>query len=325
MKAIVQHRYGSADELGLADIDRPVPADGEVLVRVRAAGIDPSVWHLMEGKPYLIRAVGFGMRAPKAIVRGSDVAGVIEAVGPNVTRFSPGDEVFGMAAGSFAEFATARQDRLALKPARLSFVEAAAMPTSGVTALQALRDRGGVKPGQRVLVIGAGGGVGSFAVQLAVDFGAHVTGVSSTAKVSLVSSLGAEEVIDYTLAEVDSRGARFDLIIDTAGNRRLSILRRSLAPRGTLVLVGGEGGGMVLGGLSRNLRAGIVATFAKKQSLRGMLARANAADLEYLAERAQAGAVTPHIEQTYPLDRAADGVRRLADGHVAGKLVVTVA
>ena len=323
MRAIVQHRYGSADELGLADIDRPVPADGEVLVRVHAAGVDPSVWHIMEGKPYLIRAVGFGMRAPKTIVRGSDVAGVIEAVGPNATRFAPGDEVFGMCAGSFAEFATARQDRLALKPSRLTFVEAAALPTSGVTALQALRDKGGVKAGQRVLVIGAGGGVGSFAVQLAVDFGAHVTGVASTAKVSFVSSLGADEVIDYTRDEVDSQGARFDLIVDTAGNRRLNILRRSLAPGGTLVLVGGEGGGTVLGGISRNLKAGIAAPFVR-QSLVGMLARANAGDLEYLAERAQAGAVTPRIEQVFPLDHAADAVRRLADGHVAGKLVVSV-
>ncbi|WP_426517167.1 NAD(P)-dependent alcohol dehydrogenase [Diaminobutyricibacter sp. McL0618] len=323
MKAIVQHRYGSADELALADIDRPAPTDDEVLVRVHAAGVDPSVWHIMEGKPYLIRAVGFGMRAPKTLVRGSDVAGVIEATGANVTGFAPGDEVFGMSAGSFAEFAIARQDRLARKPARLSFVEAAAMPTSGVTALQALRDRGGVKPGQRVLVIGAGGGVGSFAVQLAVDFGAHVTGVCSTAKVPLVSSLGADEVIDYTRDGLETQGPRFDLVVDTAGNRRLSILRHLLAPGGTLVLVGGEGGGPVLGGISRNLRAGVVAPFAR-QSLGGMLARANAGDLEYLAERAQAGAVTPHIEQTFPLDRAADAVRRLADGHVAGKLVVTV-
>jgi NADPH:quinone reductase-like Zn-dependent oxidoreductase len=323
MKAIVQHRYGSADELALADIDRPVIGDDEVLIRVRAAGVDPSMWHLMEGKPYLIRAVGFGLRAPKTIVRGSDVAGVIEAVGPNVTRFVTGDEVFGMSAGSFAEFATARQDRLALKPARLTFVQAAAMPTSGTTALQALRDKGGVKAGQRVLVIGAGGGVGSFAVQLAVDLGAHVTGVCSTAKVPLVASLGAEEVIDYTREEVDGRGARFDLIVDTAGNRRLNILRRSLAPGGTLVLVGGEGGGTVLGGISRNLKAGVTAPFVR-QSLGGMLARGNAGDLEYLAQRAEAGALTPSIQQVFPLDRAADAVRRLADGHVAGKLVVTV-
>ncbi|WP_345762550.1 NAD(P)-dependent alcohol dehydrogenase [Diaminobutyricibacter sp. McL0608] len=323
MKAIVQHRYGSADELALADIDRPAIGDDEVLIGGRAAGVDPSVWHIMEGKPYLIRAAGFGMRAPKTEVRGSDVAGVVEAVGAAVTRFTPGDEIFGMSAGSFAEFAVARPDRLALKPARLTFVEAAAMPTSGVTALQALRDRGSVKAGQRVLVIGAGGGVGSFAVQLAVDFGAHVTGVCGPAKTALVASLGAEEVIDYTRDEVDSKGARFDLIVDTAGNRPLSILRRALAPGGTLVLVGGEGGGALLGGISRNLKAGVVAPFVG-QTLRGMLARGDSADLEYLAERAQAGAITPQVEQTFPLAHAADAVRRLADGHVAGKLVVTV-
>ena len=322
MKAIVQSRYGSEDELRYDDIAVPEIADDGVLVRVSAAGVDPSVWHIMEGKPYLVRMMGYGMRAPKAKVRGSDVAGVVEAVGANVTRFSPGDEVFGMTGGSFAEFAGARQDRLAPKPARLTFVEAAAIPTSGVTALQALRDRGRLEPGQRVLVIGAGG-VGSFAIQLAVDLGAHVTGVCSTAKTALVRELGAEDVIDYTREEVDRAGARFDLIVDTAGNRPLSILRRALAPNGTLVLVGGENGGAVLSGMDRQLKALVISPFVK-QTLGGMLARGDADDLAFLGERAEAGALTPHIEQTFPLERAADAVRRLGAGHVAGKLVVTV-
>jgi NADPH:quinone reductase-like Zn-dependent oxidoreductase len=322
MKAIVQSRYGSEDELRYDDIETPAIGDDDVLVRVRAAGVDPSVWHLMEGKPFLVRVMGYGMRAPKAKVRGSDVAGVVEAVGANVTRFHPGDEVFGMAQGSFAELAVAHEDRLAPKPARLTFVEAAAMPTSGVTALQALRARGGLQAGQRVLVIGAGG-VGSFAIQLAVDLGGRVTGVCSTAKTGLVRALGAEEAIDYTREEIDRKGARFDLIVDTAGNRPLSILRRALVADGTLVLVGGEHGWAPVAGMDRQLAALVISPFVK-QSLGGMLAQGNAGDLAYLGERAEAGALTPHIEQTFPLERAADAVRRLAGGHVAGKLVLTV-
>ncbi|NEN05128.1 NAD(P)-dependent alcohol dehydrogenase [Diaminobutyricibacter tongyongensis] len=321
MKAIVQSRYGSEDELRYDDIETPGIGDGEVLVRVHAAGVDPSVWHIMEGKPYLVRLMGYGMRAPKTKTRGSDLAGVVEAVGARVTRYRPGDEVFGMASGSFAEYAVARQDRLAPKPARLTFVEAAALPTSGVTALQALRDRGRLEPGQRVLVIGAGG-VGSLAIQLAADLGARVTAVCSTAKTALVRELGAEEVIDYTREEVDRHGVMFDLIVDTAGNRPLSILRRALAPKGTLVLVGGENG-TGPAGMGRQLTSLVASPFTA-QSLKGMLARPDADDLAFLGERAEAGALTPHIEETFPLERAADAVRRLAEGHVGGKLVVTV-
>jgi NADPH:quinone reductase-like Zn-dependent oxidoreductase len=321
MKAIVQSRYGSEDELRYDDIEVPEIGDDEVLVRVRAAGVDPSVWHLMEGKPYLVRVMGYGLRAPKAKTRGSDLAGVVEAVGAQVTRYRPGDEVFGMASGSFAEYAAARQDRLAPKPARLTFVEAAALPTSGVTALQALRDRGRLESGQRVLVIGAGG-VGSLAIQLAAGLGARVTAVCSTAKTALVRELGAEDVIDYTREEVDRPGVRFDLIVDTAGNRPLSILRRALAPNGTLVLVGGENG-TGPAGMGRQLTSFVVSPFTR-QSLKGILAQADADDLAFLGERAEAGALTPHIEQTFPLERAADAVRRLAEGHVGGKLVVTV-
>jgi NADPH:quinone reductase-like Zn-dependent oxidoreductase len=322
MKAILQTKYGSEDELRYGETAVPEVADDDVLVRVHAAGVDPSVWHIMAGKPYLVRLMGYGMRAPKTKVRGTDLAGVVEAVGSNVTRFSPGDAVFGMSSGSFAEFAVARQDRLAPKPSRLTFAEAAALPTSGVTALQALRDRGRVQRDQQVLVIGAGG-VGSFAIQLAADLGAHVTAVCSTGKTGLARELGAGAVIDYTREEVDGGGTRFDVIVDTAGNRPLGILRRALTADGTLVLVGGENGSAALMGMDRQLKAAVTSPFSR-QSLGGMLARGDAADLAYLGERAEAGALTPHIEQTFPLERAADAVRRLADGHVAGKLVVTV-
>lgn len=326
MKAIVQDGYGPADVLELRDIDRPSVGDDEVLVRVRAAGVDPGVWHLMTGRPYLLRAVGFGLRRPKVPVRGRDLAGVVEAVGARVTRLRPGDEVYGTCeSGSFAEYATARQDRLAIKPANLSFEQAAVTPISGMTALQGLRDCAGLRPGQRVMVIGAAGGVGSFAVQIAKAFGATVTGVCSTAKVDLVGSLGAADVIDYTHSRIDVNGARYDVIIDTAGNRPVSLLRRALTPRGTLVLVGGEnGGGRLLGGYDRQmLRAPLMSIFTS-QRLRNLMAKEHAADLEELRRLIDSGAVTPVIDRAYPLADAADAIRHLAQGHAAGKTVVTV-
>lgn len=326
MKAIVQDGYGPADVLELRDIDRPSVGDDEVLVRVRAAGVDPGVWHLMTGRPYLLRAVGFGLRSPKVPVRGRDLAGVVEAVGARVTRLRPGDEVYGTCeSGSFAEYATARQDRLAIKPANLSFEQAAVTPISGMTALQGLRDCAGLRPGQRVMVIGAAGGVGSFAVQIAKAFGATVTGVCSTAKVDLVGSLGAADVIDYTHSRIDVNGARYDVIIDTAGNRPVSLLRRALTPRGTLVLVGGEnGGGRLLGGYDRQmLRAPLMSIFTS-QRLRNMMAKEHAADLEELRRLIDSGAVTPIVDRAYPLADAADAIRHLAQGHAAGKTVVTV-
>jgi len=326
MKAIVQDGYGPADVLELRDIDRPSVGDDEVLVRVRAAGVDPGVWHLMTGRPYLLRAVGFGLRRPKVPVRGRDLAGVVEAVGARVTRLRPGDEVYGTCeSGSFAEYATARQDRLAIKPANLSFEQAAVTPISGMTALQGLRDCAGLRPGQRVMVIGAAGGVGSFAVQIAKAFGATVTGVCSTAKVDLVGSLGAADVIDYTHSRIDVNGARYDVIIDTAGNRPVSLLRRALTPRGTLVLVGGEnGGGRLLGGYDRQmLRAPLMSIFTS-QRLRNLMAKEHAADLEELGQLIDSGAVTPVIDRAYPLADAADAIRHLAQGHAAGKTVVTV-
>jgi NADPH:quinone reductase-like Zn-dependent oxidoreductase len=326
MKAIVQDRYGSADSLELRDIDQPAIDDDEVLVRVRAAGVGPDVWHLMTGRPYLVRAMGFGLRKPKVAVRGSDLAGVVQAVGARVTRFHSGDEVYGTSpSGSFAEYAVAPEQRLAVKPANISFEQAAATPISGVTALQAVRDYGRAQPGQQVMVIGAAGGVGSFTVQIATALGARVTGVCSAAKADLVRSLGAEDVIDYTHDEIDRNGPRYDVVIDTAGNRPLRLLRRAMTPRGTLVLVGGEhGGGPLLGGFDRQiLRASLVSMFVG-QRLRGMVAKEGAADLEALSELIKSRAVTPVIDRTYALADAPDAIRYLAAWHAAGKVVVTV-
>jgi NADPH:quinone reductase-like Zn-dependent oxidoreductase len=326
MKAIVQDRYGSADVLELRDVNRPSIGDDEVLVRVRAAGVDPGVWHLMTGQPYLIRAMGFGLRKPKVTVRGRDLAGVVAAVGAGVTRLRPGDEVYGTCErGSFAEYAAAPQGRLAAKPAGISFEQAAVTPISAVTALQAVRDCGRVQPGQQVMVIGAAGGVGSFAVQIAKAYGAQVTGVCSSAKADLVRSLGTADVIDYYARdEIDRDGPRYDVVIDTAGNRPLRLLRRAMTPRGTLVLVGGEHrGGRVLGGFDRQLRAPLVSMFVG-QRLRGLIAKERAEDLEAISRLIDSGAVTPAIDRTYALAAAPEAIRYLAKGHAAGKVVVTM-
>ena len=323
MKAIVQDRYGSADALELREIEKPTIGPAEVLVRVHAAGLDPGVWHLMTGQPYLIRVMGFGLRAPKTRVRGRALAGRVEAVGASVTEFRPGDEVFGTCEGSFADYASAQADRLASKPANLSFEQAATVPISAQTALQALRDAGRVRPGQHVLVIGAAGGVGSFAVQLANVFGAHVTGVCSTEKTDLVRSIGAEDVIDYTKVDFADGTRRFDLILDTAGNRSLSQLRRALTPDGTLVIIGGEGGGRWLGMMSRILRALVLAPFVK-QKLRFLSATERAEDLRLLRDLIEAGKVTPVIDRTFPLSQASEAIRYLERGHARGKVVIAV-
>jgi NADPH:quinone reductase-like Zn-dependent oxidoreductase len=324
MKAIVQDTYGSPDVLELRDLDKPVVGDDDVLVRVHAAGVDPGVWHLMTGLPYLVRMMGYGLRRPKVGVRGRDVAGRVEAVGKNVTRFHPGDEVFGICDGSFAEHVCARPDKLAPKPANLTFEQAAAVPISGLTALQGLRDRGQVQPGQKVLVIGAAGGVGTFAVQLAKAFGAGVTGVCSTTKADLVRSTGADEVIDYTREDFADGVQRYDLILDTAGRRSLSHLRRALTPRGTLVIVGGEGGGRWLGGFDRQiLRAPILSAFVS-QTLRPLTSKERSEDLVVLKELIEAGKVTPVIDRTYPLSEVPEAIRYLEEGHARGKVVITV-
>ncbi len=256
MTAIVQDEYGQAEDvLSVQEIDRPQIGDHEVLLRVQAAGVDRGVWHLMTGLPYAIRMAGYGIRRPRTRVRGREVAGRVEAVGAQVSTLKPGDEVFGIGEGCFAQYARARADKLAPAPATLSATQAAAVPISALTALQALRDHARVQPGQRVLVIGASGGVGTFAVQIATAFGAQVSGVCSTAKMDLVRSLGAEHVIDYTRADITDGPPDYDVILDIAGNRPLSHLRRALTSRGTLVIVGGEGGGRWLGGTDRQIRA----------------------------------------------------------------------
>src|SRR5215204_6204377 len=265
MKAIVRDTYGSPEVLELRDIDKPEIADDEVLVHVHAAGVGRDVWHIMTGLPYPIRLAGYGLRAPKNPVVGSDMAGVVEAVGKNVTRFQPGDEVFGIGKGSYAEYVCAREDKLAHKPANLSFEQAAVVAISGLTALQGLRDHGRVEPDQKVLVIGASGGMGTFAVQIAKAFGAHVTGVCSTTKVDLVRSIGADHVIDYTREDFAEGEQRYDLILDIGGNSSLSRLRRALASRGTLVITGGEGGGRWLGGTDRQIRALLLSPFVSQK------------------------------------------------------------
>jgi NADPH:quinone reductase-like Zn-dependent oxidoreductase len=324
MKAVVQDTYGPPAVLELREIDKPVVRDDDLLVRVRAAGVDPGVWHLMTGLPYLVRVMGYGLRTPKVGIRGRDVAGRVEAVGTNVTRFRPGAEVFGICDGSFAEYVCARPDKLAPKPANLTFEQAAAVPISGLTALQALRDTGKVQSGQKVLIIGAAGGVGSFAVQLAKAFGAEVTGVCSTTKVDLVRSIGADLVIDYTREDFTDGARHWDLIVDTAGRRSLSQLRRALTRRGTLVIVGGEGGGRWLGGFDRQiLRAPAVSAFSR-QRLRPLVSKERSEDLLVLKDLIEAGKITPVIDRTYPLSEAPEAIRYLEEGHAQGKIVITV-
>lgn len=321
MKAIVQNRYGPPDVLALADIDQPAIGPDDVLVRVDAAGVDRGVWHLMEGLPYLVR-LGTGLRGPRKPVRGLDFAGHVAAAGANVTGFRPGDAVYGTADGTFAEYARTTPDRIAPMPANLTAIQAAAVPTSAATALHALRDTGRVRSGQRVLVIGAAGGVGTYAVQLARAYGAGVTGVCSTSKVDLVRSLGADTVIDYTRAEiVDS--TRYDLILDIAGNRPVSYLRQALAARGTLVIVGGETPGRWLGGLDRQFRALALSPFVGHR-LRTLVSTTRRRDLDALTPFLEAGTVTPAVDRTYPLADVPEAIRYLHAGQARGKVVIVV-
>jgi NADPH:quinone reductase-like Zn-dependent oxidoreductase len=323
MKAIVQDRYGSTDVLELRGIDVPAVGENDVLVRVHAAGCGPDVWHIMTGQPYFARLM-LGLRRPKVAIRGGDVAGTVEAVGESVTDLRPGDEVMGVAEGSFAELAVGPAEKIVRKPDRLSFEEAAAVPISGLTALQVIRDHGRVQPGQKVLIIGAAGGVGTLAVQIAKAFGAHVTGVCSTSKADLVRSVGADDVIDYTREEFADGTRRWDLIVDTAGRRSLSHLRRALTPRGTLVIVGGDGGGRWTGGFFRGvLRAPLMSMFVS-QRLRGLVSKENQEDLQTLRELIETGKVSPVIDRTYPLIEAPDAIRYLEQGHPRGKVVITV-
>jgi NADPH:quinone reductase-like Zn-dependent oxidoreductase len=323
MLAIVQDRYGTADRLTQARVARPEIADDEVLVRVHAAGLDRGTWHMMAGQPYLLRILGFGFRRPRNRTPGLDVAGTVAAVGSAVTRFAVGDEVFGMSRGSFAEYAAAREDKLAAKPVNLSFAQAAVVPISAGTALQALTDVGRVQPGDKVLVLGASGGVGSYAVQLAKAFGAEVTGVCSTAKVDLVRSLGADHVIDYTQGDFAGGSHRYDLVLDIAGNPPLRRLRRALTPTGTAVIVGGEEGGAWTGGFGRTLRAPLLSPFVG-QRLAMLASKERASDLERLTPLVEAGTVMPCVDRSYPLEEVPEAMRHLEAGLARGKVAITV-
>jgi NADPH:quinone reductase-like Zn-dependent oxidoreductase len=320
MRAITQQRYGPPDVLRLRETARPRPGDTEVLVRVAGAGVDRGVWHLMTGLPLPTRLV-FGLRRPRSAVPGMDVSGVVEQVGSRVTRFAEGDQVFGIGNGTFAEYAVASQDKLAAVPAGLALVDAGALAVSGSTALQAVEDHGRVEAAQHVLVMGASGGVGSYAVQIARSLGAEVTGVASTQKVDLVQRLGAHHVVDHRAVDPLDVRDRYDVIIDTGGNRRLRDLRHALTPTGTLVIVGGEGGGRWLGGLDRQLRAKVLSLFSA-QRLTTFMAAEDAAHLERLADLVEHGHLTPTIDTHVPLERTAEALRRLEAGAVRGKVVV---
>jgi NADPH:quinone reductase-like Zn-dependent oxidoreductase len=319
MRAIVYHRYGTADVLQPDHIDRPAIGAHDVLVEVRAAGLDRGTWHLMTGEPYVAR-LAFGLRAPKNPVPGIDLAGVVHAVGSSVTRFRAGDAVYGVGRGSFAEFAAAHEDKLAPKPSSLTFEQAAAVPVSGLTAQQGLLDVGRLSPGQHVLITGASGGVGTFAVQIAKANGAVVTGVCSTGKVDLVRSLGADHVIDYTCEDFADGARRYDLILDIGGSASLTRLRRVLVRNGTLVIVGGEGGGRILG-IGRQLRAVALSPFVR-QRLAMLIAKDHHVPLARLTTLIDDGLVTPVVDSAYPLADAPTAMRELEAGKVRGKLVM---
>lgn len=321
MPAIVRDRYGESEVLHLEEVPIPQPGDHEVVVRVVAAGLDRGAWHAMTGLPYLSRLV-FGVRRPKAPVLGTDVSGIVVAVGPAVTKFSIGDEVFGFGRGAFAEYAPVADDRLAHKPPGLSFEHAAALPVSGSTALQAVHDHGRVQAGQHVLVTGASGGVGSFAVQLAKAAGAHVTGVCSPGKVEFVRSLGADDVVDHTREDFAGGSCRYDVVIDIGGNPSLSRLRRALTPHGTAVLTGGENGGS-LTGMNRQVRALVLSPLVG-QRLTMFIATARTPDLERLATLVTEGTITPRVDRIYALDEVPDAMRHLVAGRARGKVVISV-
>ena len=323
MKAIVRDTYGSPDVLELRDIDKPKIGDDEVLVHVHAAGVGRDVWHVMTGLPYPIRLAGYGLRAPKNPVIGSDVAGVVEAVGKDVRRFQPEDEVFGIGKGSYAEYVCAREDKLAPKPANLTFEQAAVVAISGLTALQGLRDHGRVEPGQKALIIGASGGVGTFAVQIAKALGARVTGVCSTTKTEVVRSIGADHVIDYTREDFAEGKEHYDVILDIGGNPSLARLRHALTPRGTLIIAGGETSGRWLGGTDRQLRAMMLSPFVD-QKLGTFINKENHEDMLVLKELIESDKVRPVIDRTYPLSEVPEAIRYLEKGHARGKVVITV-
>jgi NADPH:quinone reductase-like Zn-dependent oxidoreductase len=325
MQAIVFCDYGTADVLELEEIEKPTPGDDEVLVRVRAAAANPLDWHYMRGTPYIVR-LDAGLRKPKVIRLGVDFAGTVEAVGRNVTRLKPGDDVFGGRTGAYGEYVTVHQDRaVVLKPPGVTFEQAASVPIAAVTALQALRDKGKVQTGQKVLINGASGGVGTFAVQLAKSFGAHVTGVCSTRNLAMVRSIGADEVIDYTREDFTQGDERYDLILDLVGNRSLSELRQVMEPEGMTVLIGGGGpdAGRWIGPLAGPLKAMLYSPFVS-QEFASFLAHLNQEDLSLLGDLIQAGKVTPVIDRRYTLSEVPDAIRYLEEGHARGKVIIAL-
>lgn len=328
MKAMGQTTYGPVENIRLMECEKPVPSNGAVLVRMRAAGVDPGIWHTMTGKPYMVRLMGLGFSKPNMPIAGWDAAGIVEAVGPGVTRFSPGDEVFGNCdangTGTFAEYACLPENRCAPKPLNLSFEEAAALPVSGCTALQALRDVCKVGAGARVLVLGAAGGVGHFAVQIAKAYGAIVTGVCSGEKSDFVRSLGAGDVIDYRREDVSRSGRIWDVILDTAGRRSFSELRRILAPQGVHAIVGGEGGNAWTGDFIERMLGAAVISLVSTQKLVPVMAKVNVPDLLTLKEMAEAGTLKVCVDRRYPLEESGNALIELAKGHARGKSVVTM-
>ena len=327
MKAVVYTDYGAPDVLQIMDIKKPVPNDDQILIKVRAASINPLDWHFMEGTPYIMRAIGVGLRKPKDPRLGVDMAGTVEAVGKNVTQFKPGDEVFGGRNGAFAEYVCARADRaVAPKPANITFEQAASVPIAAITALQALRDTGKVQAGQKVLINGASGGVGTFAVQIAKSFGADVTGVCSTRNLDLVRSLGADHVIDYTKEDFTKGEQRYDVIVDNVGTQPLSGFRRVLVPKGICVMIGGGGpnDGGLIGPLGRPIKALLMSPFTS-QKMEMMMAELNKKDLTILGDLMQSGKVKPVIDRTYPLSQIAEAIRYLEAGHARGKVIITMA
>jgi NADPH:quinone reductase-like Zn-dependent oxidoreductase len=323
MKAIVYHEYGSPDVLELQDVDKPVVEDDEVLVRVRAASANPADWHFMRGVPYVMRPQS-GLRKPKNGFLGRDIAGEVEAVGNDVTGFRPGDEVFAnVESGGFAEYASVAEGLLVATPVNLTFEQAAAVPLAALTALQGLRDAGHVQPEQKVLIIGASGGVGTFAVQITKSLGADVTGVCSTRNMELVRSLGADHVIDYTQADFTQSGQKYDLIFQLAGTSSPSDLRRSLTSEGTLVLSSGDSDGRWIGPVDRLVKAAVLSPFVS-QKLGSFLAKANQEDLQFLKELIEAGKLMPVIDRTYPLSEVPEAIRYLEEGHARGKVVIAV-
>ena len=326
MKAVVYTNYGSPDVLEIRDVKKPVPNDDQVLVKVRAASLNPLDWHYMEGTPYIMRAMGTGLRKPKSPRLGVDLAGQVEAVGKNVPEFKPGDEVFGTGGGAaFAEYVCARKTKLVLKPANITFEQAAAVPIAALTALQGLRDKGHVQPGQKVLINGASGGVGTFAVQIAKSFGADVTGVCSTKNLDLVRSLGADQVIDYTKEDFTKGAQRYDVILDNVGTQPLSGFRHALQPKGICVMIGGGGpnDGGLIGPMARPIKTMLMSPFIS-QKMGMMLAEIRQDDLTKMSELMQAGKVTPVIDRTYPLSQIREAMKYLEAGHARGKVILTV-